>query len=35
MHGVEDLEIYRIARDLSKTGWTIYEKLPKEIQYIF
>jgi four helix bundle protein len=29
------LEIYRIARDLSKTGWTIYEKLPKEIQYIF
>jgi len=35
MHGVEDLEIYRIARDLSKTGWKIYEKLPKEIQYIF
>lgn len=30
---VEDLEIYRLALELSDNAWEIYFKLPKHIQY--
>jgi four helix bundle protein len=32
---LEDLEVYKIARELSKNSWEIYNSLDSELKYVF